>query len=97
MAIDGDWGDDGSCVYVVLFPHPDPMESMGLRIPLIDLTRNFTRPLKGLRAMSFAVLGVEGHLSLQSGGVSIADATLCSKEINLGGQVYYYVPENGGT
>jgi hypothetical protein len=83
------WGGDLDCVYLALLYDGDA--EIGLKIPLVDMRRNFKRPLKCLRAMAYAVLGVSGHISSERGGSAVADAELQSLEPELGGKVYHYV------
>jgi hypothetical protein len=83
------WGGDIDCVYLALIH--DGEEKIGLKISLIDMRRNFKRPLKCLRAMAYAVLGVSGHISLDIGGSAVLDTELQSLEPELGGKVYHYV------
>jgi hypothetical protein len=89
MADSQRWGGDMDSVYLVLLC--DGEEKTGLKIPLIDMRRNFKRPLKCLRAMALAVLGVSGHISVEVGGPAVANAELQSLEPELGGKVYHYV------
>jgi hypothetical protein len=86
------WGNEKNSVYLVLFSSPS---KMGLKVPLADLTRIFTRPLKGLLAMAYAVTGAPGSLSLSSDGISVPDAQLESNDPEIGGQVYHYVVQGG--
>jgi hypothetical protein len=90
--IDKGWGTEKRFVYLVLLHHPT---RIGLRIPLADMIRIFTRPLKGLGAMAYAVLGAPGYLSLTRGGPAVSDAQIESTESQIGGQVFHYVVQAG--
>jgi hypothetical protein len=87
------WGDDSQSVYLVLFS--DGSEKRGLKVPLTDMDRIFTRPLKGLHAMGYAILGIPGHISLEDSGSAISNTDLESLGPEIGAKVYYYVTQIG--
>jgi hypothetical protein len=92
MAEDG-WGAAHDCVYLVLLS--DGFNKTGLKIPLDEMRNFFRRPLKGLRAMAYAILGTPGDLRLETEGTALSDAQLESIEPEMGGKVYRYVMQSG--
>jgi len=62
-----------------------------LAIPLEDIERLSLRPLKWLRFVAFAVLGVKGHLYDSPGG-NVVDYGILSLA-DLANDYYYFSPE----
>lgn len=78
-----------ACVRLVVYQDPnadsDGNFNLTLRIPIAEIEALCLRPVKFLRFVAWAILGVDGVISRTRDGPAIAD-----EEALLEGETYYY-------
>jgi hypothetical protein len=74
-------------VFRVSFPEPQELK---MEIPLSEITSFSFRPLKWLRYLGWAILGIDGVLSLTEGGETIGSRKMGERTLG-DDRVFFYV------
>jgi hypothetical protein len=66
-----------------------------LQIPIGDFAHYTRRPLKWLRYLGWAILGFDGDLSAETGGLIINNEKLATEELDESNRTFFFVPREG--